>query len=117
MSKSKKIEGTAEAWESGLLGCDESFAKLSDLDLDAVRSAAGLKSISLRMQPDLLHEIKLIAEIHGIGYQPLIKQILRRFVDGEMKMLLRDAYREQVLKKHETDSPEESPEDPVSDCA
>lgn len=96
MSKGKKIEGTAEAWESGLLGSDEKNAKRSELDIDTVREAAGLKTISLRVQPDLLEELKLIAGLNNIGYQPLIKQILRRFVDAEMKTMLRSAYLDKV---------------------
>ena len=115
MSKGKKIAGTAEAWESGLLGSDERHAKLADLDLDTVREAVGLKTISLRVQPDLLEELKLIAGIHGIGYQPLIKQVLRRFVDAEMKMMLRAAFARKADTEEDQDEPES--EETVSDCA
>lgn len=113
MSKGKKIEGTVEAWENGLLGSDEHYAKLSDLDVETVRKAAGLKTISLRVQPDLLEELKQIAELHGLGYQPLIKQVLRRFVDAELKMLLRDA----ALRKLEQNAEESVPDKKISNCA
>ena len=96
MSKGKEIVGTAEAWESGALGLDERYAKLSDLKIEAVDAALGLKPISLRIQPDLLEELKLIADLHGVGYQPLIKQVLRRFVDAELKQLLRTVHARQV---------------------
>ena len=92
MTKPKKIEGTAEAWEDGTLGCDAEFAKIADIDIETVAKAIGLKSISIRMQPELLEELKMIADIHGLGYQPLIKQVLRRFVDAETKTLLREAH-------------------------
>ncbi|NPU91931.1 MAG: hypothetical protein HPY82_08455 [Gammaproteobacteria bacterium] len=116
MSKVKKIEGTVEAWESGALGSDERYAKLSELDVSHVQEAAGLKTISIRVQPDLLEELKLIAGLHGLGYQPLIKQILRRFVDAELKMLLVEAYKRN--KQHQEEQRhQENPDDPIANCA
>lgn len=41
------------------------------------------------MQKDVLENLKFIAKYHGIGYQPLIKQILKRFVDSEMNEILK----------------------------
>lgn len=99
MNKPNKIEGTIEAWEDGTLGCDADFAKKSQLDPGLVAKSLGLKSISIRMQPDLLDELKMIADINSIGYQPLIKQILRRFVDAEKKKMLREAHAE--MEKNE----------------
>lgn len=114
MSKGKKIEGTAEAWETGALGSDEQYAKLSDLNIDSVVESTGLKTISLRMQPDLLEELKLIAGLNCIGYQPLIKQVLRRFVDAEMKMILREAY---LRKERKQEKEAEAQDESLSDCA
>ena len=98
MTKPNEIEGTTEAWEEGTLGCDAEFAKKASLTIDDVSETIGLKSISIRMQPDLLEELKMIADIHKLGYQPLIKQILRRFVDAETKKMLREAHA--VLEKN-----------------
>ena len=106
MNKPNKIEGTTEAWEDGTLGCDAEFAKVSDLTIETVAKAAGLKSISIRMQPELLEELKMIADIHGLGYQPLIKQVLRRFVDAETKTLLREAHAS--LENNKTEEAEET---------
>ena len=94
MNEAQKIEGTAEAWDDGALGCDATFAKKSNLTVEEVAKTVGLKSISIRMQPDLLEELKMIADIHKLGYQPLIKQILRRFVDAETKKALREKHAE-----------------------
>lgn len=111
MSKSKKIRGTVEAWENGDLGLDEKYAKVSDLQMiDEVSKSLGLKSISLRMQPDLLEELKMIADLHGIGYQPLIKQVLRRFVDAELKMILREVHSLEA-------KPKEQQEENMQNCA
>ncbi|QEH46017.1 hypothetical protein FXN58_11135 [Aggregatibacter actinomycetemcomitans] len=47
-------------------------------------SVIQLQAISLRMQKDILENLEFIAKYHGIGYQPLIKQILKRFVDQKL---------------------------------
>ncbi|MEH6578596.1 MAG: hypothetical protein V7731_16160 [Amphritea sp.] len=85
---SKKIEGATEAWESGELGRSEEHAIASDIDMAALDEALELKAISIRMQKPLIEDLKMIAKIRGLGYQPLIKQVLRRFVEAEKKCLL-----------------------------
>lgn len=88
-----KIKGTEEAWETGKLGQDEKFVKKSELTLDdmqALDNALELKAISIRMPNSLIDSLKDIAEINGLGYQTLIKQVLNRFVDAEMKQALRE---------------------------
>lgn len=47
----------------------------------------GLQPISIRLQKDLIENLKMIATTNGIGYQTLIKQILNRFVRSELRML------------------------------
>lgn len=42
------------------------------------------------MPNNLIDSLKDIAEINGLGYQTLIKQILNRFVEAEMKQALRE---------------------------
>ena len=90
MAKTKSIEGTVEAWETKLLGNDDEFAKLStDLSIDDIEDSVGLKSISIRMKKTLIDDLKLIAKREGLGYQPLIKRMLQRFVDFELKAFAR----------------------------
>ena len=91
MNKQTKIEGTTEAWESGQLGMEEEFAKLAtDVDSEAVDDALELQMISIRLQKSLIEDFKIIAKLNGIGYQPLIRQILKRFADCEKKKILRE---------------------------
>ncbi|MEO5574294.1 MAG: hypothetical protein ABIR48_07420 [Gammaproteobacteria bacterium] len=59
--------------------------------------------ISIRLEKSLIEEFKLIAKAHGLGYQPLMRQCLRRFADGEIKRLFR-AY---VAEKAEAEATEE----------
>ena len=89
-----KIESTIEAWESGQLGEDENFVVPVSLEDDSliqatVDEASELQPISIRLQKSLIEDFKVIASVHGLGYQPLMKQILKRFVDCEMKSLAR----------------------------
>ena len=96
-----KIESTAEAWENGELGLDENYAKEVQIDNDSIDSALDLKMISIRLQQSLLDDLKMIAINNGIGYQPLIKQILGRFVDGELKKVARTQLSKKLEKKAE----------------
>ena len=94
----KKIEGTEEAWDSGLLGTDPKHAKKVNVNNDVVDDAMGLQMISVRLQKTLLEDLKTIAKLNGIGYQPLMKQILKRFVDSEFKKMANEYAVEQRNK-------------------
>lgn len=87
--KIEKIESTDEAWESRKLGADEEFVESVTLDDLIIEEAVGLQAISIRLPKNLLEDLKLIASLNGLGYQPLMKQVLKRFVDGEKKRILR----------------------------
>lgn len=92
------IESTDEAWESGDLGQDEEFVRVSKTIKQAdVDKSVGLKPISIRLQECMIEDLKLIAGIHGLGYQPLMRQILRRFVDCEKKRIMREYVAEQKM--------------------
>ena len=90
---SKKITGTPDAWDDGSLGRDEEFVRVSkQVDDAALSEAAGLRPISIRLQKSLIEDYKMIAELNGIGYQPLIRQVLKRFAEAEKKQILREQY-------------------------
>ena len=114
LKETEKIEGTEENWENRTLGADENFVAIARKtgwqENDA--EELGLKSISIRLQVKLLDELKMIAEINSIGYQPLIKQVLHRFVEAEMKNLLKEAAIQARKEKCKSaDSPEECEEE------
>lgn len=54
-----------------------------------IDDALGLQPISIRLQKDLLDNLKELAKLNGLGYQPLIRQVLTRWVDCELKSMLR----------------------------
>lgn len=87
------ILATDEAWENGQLGRDEQFAKAhQDAEINqTIDQSLGLKPISIRLQASLIEDLKMIAQLNGIGYQPLMRQVLVRFADSEKKHLLREA--------------------------
>lgn len=91
-TRNQRIEDTEEAWEvDGPLGNEEQFAvKATDNVHAQVDASLGLVPISIRLQKDLLDNLKALAQLNGIGYQPLIRQVLTRFVDCELKSILRD---------------------------
>jgi len=87
----EKIEGTVEAWEERRLGADEAFVAVSEIDEALVDQAAGMKMISIRLPVSLIDDFKALAKVHGLGYQPLMRQILERFAESEKKRLLNKA--------------------------
>lgn len=58
---------------------------------DSIDKSLGLKMISIRLQNGLIDDLKAIGQLDGIGYQPLIKQVLTRFVTVEKKKRHNDA--------------------------
>lgn len=91
MTKNLGIPGTNEAWETGQLGREEEFVKRSEDNIEKeIDEALELQLISIRLQKSLIEDFKYIATLNGIGYQPLMRQVLKRFVDCEKKTILRE---------------------------
>ena len=66
--------------------------------------------ISIRLQKSLIEDFKLLADLHGLGYQPLMRQILTRFADSEKKRLLRKfAASQKRLQEVENTSEDDEP--------
>lgn len=86
--KTEKIVGTAEAWENGELGRDPAYAAPASAGTSQqIDDAFGMQLISIRLPKDLIEEFKLIAQVHGLGYQPLMRDALKRFAESELKKL------------------------------
>lgn len=87
-----RFHASVEAWEEGKLGRDKKYAKKADATVEAaLDEAIGMQMISIRLQKKLIENLKMIAKHHGIGYQPLIRQLLTRFVMAEFKNMLNEA--------------------------
>ena len=90
MANPKKKYGP-DAWDTGELGRDEQHVAVADASHDAaLDEALGLQSISIRLPKELINQYKLIAHFHGVGYQPLMRDVMQRFVKGAMKEILEE---------------------------
>ncbi len=104
---SDKIMETDEAWDSRALGADEAFAVASQMDEDALDEALELQPISIRLHKSLIEDFKLIAKLNGLGYQTLMRQVLKRFADSEKKQILRD-WAAEYAKEHGEEESEQN---------
>lgn len=87
----RKIPSTDEAWDDGSLGQDERYVAVADESAEvALNEALNLRAISIRLPKKLVQEYKLIAHHHGVGYQPLMRDVLERFVPGAMREILEE---------------------------
>ena len=85
MAKLKDSKTPNDAWESGEFGLEEAYIKVTNAaEAAVIDDALDLKMISIRLQNDLIKKLKLIARYHGIGYQPLIRDLLQRFARSEL---------------------------------
>lgn len=92
------------------VGLTEANASVAPAELSmAIDDALGLQPISIRLQKDLLDNLKALAKLNGLGYQPLIRQVLTRWVDCELKHMLREkaastpAHEPEPLLDHEVE--------------
>lgn len=104
MSNKDKIPGTDEAWESEALGADEKHARSVDGNVTKqIDESLGLQMISIRLDKELIESFKMLGTFHGIGYQPLMRDALKRFAESEMKAIvsgLVESQRKQQAQKH-----------------
>ncbi|WP_423185340.1 hypothetical protein ACO1PK_09165 [Alishewanella sp. d11] len=77
-------------WDDGTYGTSEEHvrkAELPDEMMAQFDKAASMTLISIRLQDELIKDLKEVAALHGIGYQPMVRQLLKRFVVAEKKIL------------------------------
>ena len=89
MSNVTYDESLDEMWDNGALGRSEEQVAIAELEInieDLFDKAAAMTMISIRLQDDLISDLKEIAASHGLGYQPMIRQLLSRFVKAERKV-------------------------------
>lgn len=98
------VDAIDKAWDDGALGRDEKhIVKVSREESDAVMAAiAGsldLQAISIRLPKALIEDFKMIAEYRGLGYQPLMRQILQRFADSEGRLIMRELMEKEIQER------------------
>jgi|SRR3972149_2802512 len=94
-----RFHESVEAWEEGKLGRDKKHAEKADIALEkALDDSLGMQMISIRLPKKMIEDLKIIAKHHGLGYQPLIRHLLRKFVVAEFKNMLNEARAEAELR-------------------
>ena len=110
MSKHKKIPASDEAWESGELGNDPKFAKVFEGDIQPqIDEAIAMQPISIRLPTSLIETFKLLGQEHGLGYQPLMRRVLTRFAEAEMKRVLNEHIAKQRRAAEDADDDDVPP--------
>jgi predicted DNA binding CopG/RHH family protein len=70
-----------ELWETRKLGASAEHAvSISEEEDKAIDDSLGLQAITMRLQKELVEQLKLLAKKEGLGYQPYIRQLLTRHV-------------------------------------
>lgn len=78
-----------DPWDSGELGQSLEHAEVASTEeMQAVDESLGLQLVSIRLQRKLIATLKFIASHHGIGYQPMVRDLLNRFAVSEMQQIL-----------------------------
>lgn len=103
LAMTKKIKGTPEAWQSGELGGDEKYEKKVEVDEAALDEVLELQMISIRLQKSLIEDLKDFALLEGLGYQPLMRRVLQRFVDGEKRRIANQYIAEAIQAQKEAE--------------
>jgi uncharacterized protein (DUF4415 family) len=96
MSKKTKLPSTDAAWESGALGENEQSVRVASPQVKAlIDDALGMQMISIRLEKELIDSFKTLSEFHGVGYQPLMRDALKRFADAQMKEIVSEIVQSQ----------------------
>lgn len=85
----KKIHSTDEAWDTRRLGADPDAVQVAPQEhVQALDAALDMQTISIRLPKSLIDAYKLTAAHHGVGYQPLMRDILQRYVPEGLREVL-----------------------------
>lgn len=110
MSTTRKGADEATLWETGELGQSEDHVRVATAaEMAELDDALGLQMISIRLQKGLVSALKEIAEHHGIGYQPMIRDLLNRFAVSEIRTILHERLAD--LEKNQSKTPAMKPVD------
>lgn len=95
-----------EQWEDGDLGASADSVRVST-NTESLDDALEMQLISIRLQKKLIADLKRVAGHYGLGYQPMIRDLLTRFANAELKMMLNAELRqlEQAEAKIESTEP------------
>ncbi len=106
MARKQAPKYSDDAWELGDLGASREHTKKATKELATqVDDVLGLQMISIRLDKSLIDSFKLLADFHGVGYQPLMRDALKRFAEAEMKAIVSGVVESQKKKTAEKQEP------------
>jgi len=110
-AKSAAVADTVEAWDDRTLGASEEHVVVADRSQEAsLDEALGLQAISIRLPKQMIEQYKLIAHFHGVGYQPLMRDVLSRFVPAALREILEtETAKAEAAARQSEDSMKDSP--------
>ncbi|MES2099042.1 MAG: hypothetical protein V4569_04425 [Pseudomonadota bacterium] len=89
MVKKANIPGSIEAWEDRALGASKAHVRRASAETEAaVEEALGMQAISIRLPRSTIETYKALAAMHGVGYQPLMRDAICRWAEGELKQMV-----------------------------
>ncbi len=77
----EKFDKDTELWETRQLGASAEHAvPISDEEEKEIDDAMGLQLLSFRIQKSIIEQLRQLSKLEGIGYQPLMRQVLTKYV-------------------------------------
>ncbi len=77
------FDNDTELWETRQLGASEEHVRVvSPEKTKAIHESLGLQPITIRLQTELVDELKALAKKEGLGYQPFIRHVLTKYIQG-----------------------------------
>lgn len=98
-----------EQWESGALGRDADHVRRASADVEAeLDRTLAMKLVTMRLPVPMIDALKAIATFHGIGYQPMIRDLLGRFIKSEVPTILEAIQKQAATTESEKTAPVDS---------
>ena len=110
------VQSKKPAWEDLDQDLEKNSSAAPAEELAALDDALDLQLVSIRLQKQLISDLKAIAEYHKIGYQPLVRDLLNRFVTSEKRRIVEavlDAKRKELEKMKNEESSRQPSLEPV----
>ncbi|MDO4709084.1 MAG: hypothetical protein Q4B94_04575 [Pseudomonadota bacterium] len=83
-------EARNELWETGALGASPEHARVAKGASARLDAATNMRLVTMRLPNALVDTLKDIASHHGVGYQPMVRDLLMRFAVSELRAIRRE---------------------------
>lgn len=96
-TSNENLELDGLEWDERKLGAQAEFATsvpVPSVFHEILDQSSNLQMISIRLPKDLINDLKVISSTQKMGYQSLVRELLKRFVDSEKKIMYQTLRRE-----------------------